>query len=225
LGGVPRADESGYQSLLGLEREFTSTFEWRPELSSREWSTDISIASWTDDVNHIDLYYDKSAGKFMASDGVHTVMTGSTYKWEHLDSIKFGLSNREGGFMLSVETPLNGSEHVVSGGSLLGEPNLVVFGTDYSGTGIACGLIATVRHWSRMLDPNEIGQVWDVYEPLGDINKDWFLDFGDFAIFSKKWLDSSCQEYEWCSGSDFDESGVVDEFDLDVLNSNWLSGL
>lgn len=222
LGGVARDNEYAWQSLVGIGRDFTSTFEWRPELSSREWHNDIPIASWTDDTNHIDLYYDKSVSKFVATDGVHTVMTNNTYAWEHLDCIKLGFGNRDCGFMLSVETPLNGSEHVVTGCSLLGEPNSVVFGTNHSNTGTACGLIATVRHWSRALVRCEIEQVWDIYAPVGDFAGDWYIDFQDFAVLAAQWLrrGTSCADIGPDGGD-----GVVNMLDLAVLAENWLAGV
>jgi hypothetical protein len=225
IGGTPRADEYAYQSLAGLGQQFTTTFEWRPELSSREWHRDIYIASWSDGNNSIDLYYDQSESRFTATDGNNTATTTKTFTWEHLDSIKFAFTNMVGGFRLSVETPLSGSEHVSSGGTLLGSPTEVKFGTNNAGSGYACGLIATVRHWDRDLAASEVEMVWDIYGPTGDLNSDWYVDLADFVVFSQHWLESGCEQSSGCGGADLDKNDTVDWSDLKTFSNNWLSGL
>jgi len=218
IGGIPRDDEYAYQSLAGLGQQFTTTFEWRPELSSREWHRDITIASWTDGPNSVDLYYDIDMAAFVASDGTYSCRTTKLYTWEHLDSIKLALTNSDGYFTLSVQSPLVGSEHVVSAGTLLAAPVGVRFGTDSSFSSYGCGLIATVRHWDGALDSSEIEKIWNVLRPVGDLNNDWDVDMKDFSIFSQYWLESG-------NVADFDKNGIIDWSDLMSLCNNWLEGL
>jgi hypothetical protein len=74
--------------------------------------------------------------------------------------------------------------------------------------------------------------IWDLYigheaamrvvgEPApaaGDV------EFVDMALFSAHWLESGCSPTNrWCGGADLDHSGVVNEMDLDVLASYWLT--
>jgi hypothetical protein len=169
IGGTPRANEAAVGSLVGLGPEFTTTFEWRPELARREWHGNIYIASWTDGKEHIDLYYDHNKSKFVATDGANTATTSRTSSWEHIDSIKFALTNMASDFRLSVLTPLNGVEHVLTdkGGTELGPPVAITFGTDNQRTNYGCGLIANVKHFDLPLTDSEIQRIFDLVETSG----------------------------------------------------------
>jgi len=63
----------------------------------------------------------------------------------------------------------------------------------------------------------EIDEKYDLFED--DEN---FVNFRDFAIFASYWQDNTCQQPDWCGGSDFDQSGVVDSVDLMMFAENWL---
>lgn len=48
------------------------------------------------------------------------------------------------------------------------------------------------------------------------------INFEDFALFSHRWLDSSCGESnDFCDGADLDHSGEVDIVDLDLFWNHW----
>jgi len=49
------------------------------------------------------------------------------------------------------------------------------------------------------------------------------VDFGDFNILAGQWA-VDCNSPDWCYGSDFDKSGVVDVYDLAKFTESWLSG-
>ena len=49
------------------------------------------------------------------------------------------------------------------------------------------------------------------------------IDFRDFTVFASHWWDANCQEPDYCSGCDFDQSGAVDTNDLFGLAENWLN--
>lgn len=166
IGGEPRANEVATGSLVGLGPEFTTTFEWKPLFSSREWHGNMPIATWTDGQEHIDLYYDHSNSKFVATDGTNTAMTAQTFSWEHPDSIKFAFTNMAGDFRLSVQSPLNGLEHVLTdnGNTMLGSPIAITFGTDSLQTNYGHGLIADIKHFDSALTVSEIQQLFDLVE-------------------------------------------------------------
>jgi hypothetical protein len=68
--------------------------------------------------------------------------------------------------------------------------------------------------------------VWrlDVGLPSGfraDLNDDGIVNSGDFAIFAFYWMDT-CSCPDWCQGSDFDKSGMVDLPDVPTLVDYWL---
>jgi hypothetical protein len=169
IGGTPRANETATGSLVGLGAEFTTTFEWRPDCSSREWHGNIYIASWTDGDENIDFYYDNATSKFVATDGTNTAVTTQTFSWEHFDSIKLALTNMGGDFRLSVQTPLNGVEHVLTnnGDTKLGPPVAVTFDTYSRRTSYGCGLIANVKHFDLPLTISEIQKLFDLVETSG----------------------------------------------------------
>jgi len=52
------------------------------------------------------------------------------------------------------------------------------------------------------------------------------VNFIDYAHFGKWWLDVACSAgNDFCSGADFDMSGIVDEQDAIIFCNNWLEGL
>ena len=56
-----------------------------------------------------------------------------------------------------------------------------------------------------------------------DLNNDLTVDFVDFATFANKWSSQDCNVSNgWCSGCDFDQSGIVDIDDLVIFVGNWL---
>jgi hypothetical protein len=166
VGGTSRANEVATGSLVDMGVEFTTTFEWKPECARREWHGNIYIANWTDGQEYIDLYYDHISSKFVATDGVNTAETNGTFSWEHTDSIKVAFTNMEDDFRLSIETPLDGVEHVLTDNNdtKLGVPVALVFGADSVFTHYSSGLIANVQHFDSALSDSEIQAVFDMIE-------------------------------------------------------------
>ena len=59
--------------------------------------------------------------------------------------------------------------------------------------------------------------------PIGDINKDYAVDFVDFALFAQYWLQTGCGK---CGGADLaGGDGSVDLDDLQRFTENWLAGV
>jgi len=58
--------------------------------------------------------------------------------------------------------------------------------------------------------------------PLGDFNKDYLVNFSDFAVFAAYWRHSGCAVPYWCGKSDLNFSGTTDANDLAIFVQNWL---
>ncbi len=58
-----------------------------------------------------------------------------------------------------------------------------------------------------------------------DINRDFYVDFRDFARFAARWLDTGCTEPLWCAGADIDQSSGVGLPDVAIVAEQWLVGL
>jgi len=56
-----------------------------------------------------------------------------------------------------------------------------------------------------------------------DLTVDCWVDFADFAVLARHWLDTGCQSPDWCEGADLDLDGDVDWDDLDYLLEGWLT--
>lgn len=163
IGDTPRAAEAVHCPMTGLGSEFTAVFDWRPDCSSREWHGDICIATVTDGQNFIDLYYDESDSRFIATDGTSAAATTTAFTWEHLDGIKFALTNLSSNYSLSVQTPKDGIEHVLADGTttFLGSPTGLSLGTNTGHAGHGCGLYANIRTFDRALSTAEISMQFD----------------------------------------------------------------
>jgi len=79
-------------------------------------------------------------------------------------------------------------------------------------------LEAAVQAELGLTDPNTA----DMLE-LTDLNGDSIINFEDFAMFSAFWMNQSCDDPNWCMGSDFDASGAVDNNDLLIFCNYWLA--
>ncbi len=69
-------------------------------------------------------------------------------------------------------------------------------------------------------DPNRIIEIEHVRSC--DFVDDNTVNFKDFAVFSAYWLDSDCNDPNWCDGTDLDTSGKVDANDLRLFTNLWL---
>jgi hypothetical protein len=58
-----------------------------------------------------------------------------------------------------------------------------------------------------------------------DINRDFYVDFRDFARFAARWLDTGCTGPLWCAGADIDQSSTVGLPDAAIVAEQWLVGL
>ncbi len=56
----------------------------------------------------------------------------------------------------------------------------------------------------------------------GDYDSNKKIDFLDFSHFAFHWQDANCPDFEWCEGTDFDFSTIVDFNDLLIFTDNWL---
>jgi len=64
------------------------------------------------------------------------------------------------------------------------------------------------------------GQVYPQLD--ADLNQDCYVDWADFGVFASRWLDSGCNDPDWCDGSDLDHSGEVNWSDFSLFASQWL---
>jgi hypothetical protein len=60
----------------------------------------------------------------------------------------------------------------------------------------------------------------DEYDLFPD--EELIINLPDFATFASYWQDQDCPQSNWCQGSDFDRSGVVDFSDLMIFADHWL---
>lgn len=55
-----------------------------------------------------------------------------------------------------------------------------------------------------------------------DFNNDSVVNLADFAVFSSYWLATSCNEPDWCEGTDLNSSHNVDFIDFVLFGEYWL---
>ena len=58
--------------------------------------------------------------------------------------------------------------------------------------------------------------------PTRDFDKSTKVDLADLAIFVSYWLETTCDEPDWCGGADLNNSGNVDFNDLMLFTEYWL---
>lgn len=58
--------------------------------------------------------------------------------------------------------------------------------------------------------------------PVGDVNKDCYVNDLDVSIFESRWLDRGCIAPYWCGGADVTQDGVVESIDFATLVLYWL---
>ncbi len=59
--------------------------------------------------------------------------------------------------------------------------------------------------------------------PECDLNRDYYVNLRDFAIFAGQWLEEDCTVPFWCGKADMDLSHTVDYGDLSICAINWLT--
>ena len=59
---------------------------------------------------------------------------------------------------------------------------------------------------------------------VADIAVDGSVNSKDFALVGAHWLQTDCNQPDWCEGADFDHSGSVDILDLATFAKYWLAG-
>lgn len=237
-GGTSRVNEVVSFPVAGVGDSFTVSFSWFPDCSSREWGpstakADVQIAHLVDpDGKYIEISYDSTQGKFTATDGTNTATTAAA-SWEWLDQINFVLKTGRTApkFTLVVQTPKDGQlADADSAGINFNAPLALTIGANKAGTDFGCGLFCNIRAWDSELSSSDIvtvlnstGALWEKIPADLDIDGD--VDFVDYAVLAKHWMEQNCVEPNRCSGADLDKSGSVDLYDLDEFADNWLLGL
>jgi len=64
-------------------------------------------------------------------------------------------------------------------------------------------------------------------DQVADLDDDCDVDFADFGIFAGHWLDTGCDEPDFCGGADMvtgQEDGIVNALDLLEFARHWLEG-
>ncbi len=59
--------------------------------------------------------------------------------------------------------------------------------------------------------------------PLGDFNRNYYVDIFDLAIFVSHWLDEGCGIPYWCEKTDLNFSGTTEMADFAIFAENWLA--
>jgi len=59
--------------------------------------------------------------------------------------------------------------------------------------------------------------------PIGDFNRNYFVDLPDLLILADHWLLTGCAVPYWCGKTDLDLSHTVDLADWDIFAENWLT--
>jgi len=59
--------------------------------------------------------------------------------------------------------------------------------------------------------------------PLCDFDRDYLVNFKDFAVLAMQWLEVDCGAPYWCGKTDVDFSGTTDIGDLKIFTENWLT--
>ncbi|MHC4396823.1 MAG: LamG-like jellyroll fold domain-containing protein [Planctomycetota bacterium] len=68
-------------------------------------------------------------------------------------------------------------------------------------------------------DLNKYPHCW----PWCDFDRDYAVNFTDFAVMAMHWLDVDCNIPYWCGKADLDFSGIVGTADLDIFAGDWLT--
>lgn len=103
--------------------------------------------------------------------------------------------------------------------------------------------VAMIGDWSASMPLAVAAAVWndagqDVSDPafgavfaftspaciLGDFNRDSLVGWTDLAIFTRRWLDISCDDLNWCGEADLDHNTEVDFGDFALIAERWLQG-
>ena len=62
------------------------------------------------------------------------------------------------------------------------------------------------------------------YAELSDLNSDGAVNFRDFDVLARYWMDYICSEPDWCQRSDLNRTSRVDSMDLLIFTECWLEG-
>ena len=74
--------------------------------------------------------------------------------------------------------------------------------------------------WSICEGTNYPRFVWQI--PVGDFVCPDGVTIEDFSFFMEHWLDDNCDlSNDYCQGTDLDQSGTVDAYDLEIFFENW----
>jgi hypothetical protein len=76
----------------------------------------------------------------------------------------------------------------------------------------------------RLMLKNAVLSLLPIRRPRGDLDCDGDVDFDDFAIFSRCWMNPGCPKISACGKADLTGDSKVIMDDLDVFVENWLSG-
>ncbi|MHC4216003.1 MAG: hypothetical protein ACYSWP_21845 [Planctomycetota bacterium] len=74
--------------------------------------------------------------------------------------------------------------------------------------------------WSICEGSNYPRLVWQI--PMGDFVCPDGITIDDFSFLMEHWLDENCDSSnDYCEGTDLDQSGTVDVYDLEIFFENW----
>ncbi|MDD5459636.1 MAG: dockerin type I domain-containing protein [Phycisphaerae bacterium] len=76
----------------------------------------------------------------------------------------------------------------------------------------------------KLIDINDMPVCGDANhpQPLGDLNSDCRVNFGDILVLKDNWLRGDCNSTnQWCDEADLNNSGSVDAIDFSNVSRNW----
>jgi len=90
---------------------------------------------------------------------------------------------------------------------------------------MTCGFFDDATEQGKLMLENAILSLLPINRPDGDMDDDLDVDFYDFAIFAKHWMESGCIEISPCGTAELTGDANITIDDLKVFTENWLNGV
>lgn len=170
---------------LNLKDNWTVSFIWRPESSSREVYGELPIALIKIlDGEYMALSYEavfsgetRTGGKFILTDGTESIEITDNNGWKFLDTLKFAVSHTLSGTTLCLETPIEGIlEDDNASLSLENSVHFVQFSTNELGQVKGIGSYGDCRMWESALSSTDVQKVFDLDNSAPDADIVWDAD-------------------------------------------------